>query len=62
MAVVVSVRGQCSWAVFVGSVPEKLGFLRYNQEIQFGKGVNLVDQYLSKVCGKNYLNDGSVKG
>ena len=46
----------------VVSVPEKLGFRRYNQEIQFGKGLYLVDQYFAKVCGKNYLNDGSVKG
>ena len=46
----------------VSRCPEKLGFRRYNQELQFGKGLYLVDQYLSKVCGKNYLNDGSVKG
>ena len=32
----------------------------YNQELHGGKGLYLVDQYLGKVCGKNYLDDESV--
>ena len=46
---------------FIGC-PEKLGFGWYTQEFQFGKGLNLVVQYLSEVCGKNYLDNSSVKG
>ena len=32
----------------------------YNQELHGSKGLYLVEQYLDKVCGKNYLDDESL--
>ena len=35
----------------------QLNFREYNQELHLGTTLSLLEQYLSKVYGKNYLND-----
>ena len=46
--------------MFLEHIPVFLVFRMFNQELHVGTTLSLVEQYLGKVCGKNYLDEESL--